>query len=197
MSKHTGKAETNNVDQSLSALLDRYVMACQQTFGRLPVQPFDEQWRSPCEAGPPDTHGLIQWQPVRRKTPANFTDLENAIEFPIHPDVKAFYGNYWCDSFYGKTEEGGVTLIQIWNELDFDRLGENIIGHVLAKRRARGDPTIFIACTDEDDLMLSVHMATGRVMLEPPGRPPLREVATSLSELLDRTSPVVCASPRD
>ena len=86
--------------------------------------------------------------------------------------------------------EGGVTLIQIWNDSDFERLVENILGHAMAKQRIKAPLTIFIASTDEGELMLSVENETGRVVLEEPGSPPIREVSASLAEFLDRLQPV-------
>ena len=86
--------------------------------------------------------------------------------------------------------EGGVTLIQVWNSVDFDRLVENIIGHAVAKQRMKAPLTVFIACTDEDEYMLSVDNESGRVMLEEPGSPPTREVSPSLVEFLERLQPI-------
>jgi SecY interacting protein Syd len=62
---------------------------------------------------------------------------------------------------------------------------ENLIGHALAKRRARAPFTVFFACTEPDsELFLSVDNATGEVMLEAPGAKPLRTVAPSLTVFL-------------
>lgn len=89
-----------------------------------------------------------------------------------------------------KAAEGGVTLIQVWNEDDFDRLAENILGHAIAKQRIKAPLTIFIACTDEGELMLSVENDTGRVVLEEPGSEPIREISPSVAEFLERLDPV-------
>ena len=85
--------------------------------------------------------------------------------------------------------EGGVTLIQIWNDRDFDRLVENTLGHAMAKQRIKAPLTLFIASTDEGELMLSVENDTGRVVLEEPGSLPIRDVSASLAEFLDRLQP--------
>ena len=125
-----------------------------------------------------------------RKTPADFDGLERALGVEIHPDIKSFYGIYWGSVMELQAEEGGVTLIQIWNDDDFDRLVENILGHDIAKQRIKAPLTIFIASTDEGEYMLSVDNASGRVVLEEPGSPPTREVASSLAAFLDRLRPV-------
>ena len=86
--------------------------------------------------------------------------------------------------------EGGVTLIQVWNDKDFDRLAENVLGHAMAKLRIKAPLTIFIASTDEGELMLSVENESGQVVLEEPGSLPIRVVSPSLAEFLDRLQPI-------
>jgi len=128
---------------------------------------------------------------VARAEPADLGGLERALEVPLHPDLVAYYGSYYSDSFAARTAEGGLTLIQVWSEADLERLIANQIGHALAKRRARAPLTLFVALTDEDDLILALDNASGAVVLEHPGRAPLREVAPSLGALLARCEPQV------
>ena len=133
---------------------------------------------------------MIRWRPQKRDTVADFSGLERALEVEIHPEIKSFYGSYWGSTMELAAVEGGLTLIQIWNDDDFERLVENIIGHAMAKQRIKAPLTIFIACADEGDLMLSVENETERVVLEEPAGPPIREVSPSLAEFLDRLQPV-------
>lgn len=133
---------------------------------------------------------MIFWRPRERDTVADFGGLERALDVEIHPDIKTFYGSHWGSAMELEAAEGGVTLIQIWNDDDFDRLVENILGHAMAKQRIKAPLTIFIACTDEGEHMLSVENKTGRVVLEEPGSLPIREISPSLVELLDRLNPV-------
>ena len=60
----------------------------------------------------------------------------------------------------------------------------------MAKQRVDAPLTIFIASTEEGELMLSVENETGSVVLEEPGTPSIREVSPSLAEFLDRLHPV-------
>lgn len=180
---------TSETTSALERLLGRYVESHRQRTGELPVQEHDPRWPSPCERGGPDAMGRVHWEPCRRDSEADFGGLERALEVELHPDIKAFYGSFWGAPIDLDAEEGGLTLIQIWNEADFDRLGENIIGHALAKRRIRAPLTVFIACADEGEFMLSVDNATGCVVLEEPGSMPAREVSPSLPAFLDRLSP--------
>ena len=175
---------------ALDRLLRRYLESCQRASGSLPIQEHDPAWPSQCQVGEPDAAGMIRWRPRERDTAADFSGLERALEREVHADIKSFYGSYWSGTMELAAEEGGMTLIQVWNDDDFDRLVENILGHALAKQRIKAPLTIFIACADEDELMLSVENETGHVVLEKPGSPPIREVSPSLAEFLDRVHPV-------
>lgn len=181
------------VKAALDRLLRRYVEHCLRVHGSLPTQEYDPAWLSECQVGEADTDGMICWRPRERETAADFTGLERALDVDIHPDIKSFYGGYWGSSMVLEAEEGGVTLIQVWNHDDFDRLVENILGHAMAKQRIKAPLTIFIACTDEGEHILSVENTTGRVVLEEPGSPPIREVSPSLADFLDRLEPVAGA----
>ena len=155
---------------------------------------FDPDWRSPCEVGEPytgrDGVEVVRWRPVERRYAADFAGLENALEEPIHPDIEAYYGTYWAGGLEAAAPDGHVSLILLWSPADAERLVENLIGHALAKQRARAPFSVFFACTEEDsELFLSVENATGRVLLERPGYKPIRAVAESLAEFLGVLEP--------
>lgn len=184
MGQNTGGNAPREVAGELDAFVARYV----EDFPDL-ADPFDPQWRSPCEIGEPyesaDGIELVPWRPLRRAFADDFAGLERALEVPIHDDVKAYYGRFWSGGLEATAQQGHVSLILLWNPSDAQRLVENLIGHALAKRRARAPLTIFFACTEADsDLFLSVDNATGEVVLEAPGAKPLRAVAPSLPVFL-------------
>ena len=181
---------TSETVSALEGVLDRYVAHCEAETGAPPTQEHDPGWSSPCELGDPDAAGRVHWRPRRRGPRADFGGLEAALEVELHPDIKDFYGSFWGAPIELFAEEGGLTLIQIWNDEDFDRLGENVIGHALAKRRIRAPLTVFVAIADEGEFMLSVDNATGTVVLEEPGSLPTREISPNLAAFLNRLSPV-------
>ncbi len=182
--------------QDTQAALDGFIARYLERFPTL-YDYYDPDWRSPCEVAEPTLNGdgdrIVQWQPTRRAFADDFAGLERALEFPIHPDVKAYYGAYWSGGLEATATEGHVSLLFLWNTQDADRLVENLIGHSLAKRRAKAPFTVFFACTEPDsDLFLAVDNASGAIVLERPGYKPIRQVAASLSEFLQRLEP---ASP--
>lgn len=176
------------------AALDAFVTRYLEAFPHL-EEPFDPDWRSPCERDEPylDARGerRVAWRPLRREPPVDhFQGLERALETPIHPDVKAFYGRYWSGGLEAEAADGHVSLLLLWNADDADRLIENLIGHALAQRRARAPLSVFFACTEADsDLFLSVDNHSGQVVLEAPGQRPLRTVAPTLADFLDGLRP--------
>jgi SecY interacting protein Syd len=174
------------------AALERFVARYLERYPTL-HDPFDPGWRSPCEIGAPvarDGAEFVSWRPTRRDRADDFRGLERALELEVHPDIKAYYGAYWSSGLEATAVEGHVSLILLWNREDADRLVENLIGHALAKRRAKSPFTVFFACTEpESDLFLSVDNASGAVVLERPGSKPMREVAKNLAEFLDRLTP--------
>jgi SecY interacting protein Syd len=146
---------------------------------------FDSDWRSMCEINHVDD--VTQWNPCPQSTPVNFAGLANAADAAIHPDIQAFYRSYWSANLQLKSREGPVNLIQLWNQADFDRLVENLVGHLFQKRRSRQPFTVFFATTDPDtELFLSIDNETGKILLEEPGKPPIREVDTDIICFLNR-----------
>ncbi|MEX2327598.1 MAG: SecY-interacting protein Syd [Pseudomonadales bacterium] len=151
----------------------------------------DPDWRSPCEIEVIGAEGKCRWKPVKQARPVDFAGLANALEAPIHEDIAAYYGSYWSGNFEARSFEGPVSLIQLWNDEDFERLIGNLIGHAIAKQRARQPFTVFFATTDPDsELFLSIDNESGKVLLEEPGRPPIKEVEQSVAAFLDRLTPL-------
>lgn len=181
------------VSTDVSEVLTGFVNAYLEQYPNL-YEVFDPQWRSPCEMGEPFTAGddtqLIAWQPLARRFADDFGGLERALEGEVHPDIKAYYGGFWSGGLEATAPDGHVSLILLWNADDAVRLQENLIGHLLAKQRARSPFTVFFACTEPDsDLFLSVDNASGAVVLEKPGSKPIRQVADSLAEFLQQLEP--------
>lgn len=177
--------------------LDRFIERCLQA-GSLRPEPFDPDWRSPCESGEPfrdsDNQARIAWRPVRQDERAAhlLAGLERALDLELHPAITTYYGRWWSASLDARAADGPASLIQLWNAEDAERLVENLIGHALAKRQQRAPFTVFFATTDADsDYFLSVDNATGQVLLEQPGKRPLRVVADSLADFLDSLEPML------
>jgi SecY interacting protein Syd len=171
------QALSNFIDATL-AITDRQLLSSH----------YDEQWRSACEIH--QEEGETFWRPISQSQPVDFNRLSNALEFDIHPDIQAYYGSYWSGSLEADSEEGQVSLIQLWNEDDFERLLANLIGHALVKYRAKQPFSVFFATTEpESEYFLSIDNETGAIFLEEPGKPPLKEVESDINTFLQRLEP--------
>ena len=81
-------------------------------------------------------------------------------------------------------------MLYLWNQADSDRLVENLVGHSLLCKQNKIPFSVFFACTEPDsDLFLTIHNESGQVLLESPGKPPLRVVAESLADFLPQLVP--------
>ncbi len=150
---------------------------------------FDPEWRSECEIS--QSGDQTSWYPKRQEVPVNFAGLANAVGANIHPDICAYYGSFWAGTLESTSQEGRVSLIQLWNHEDFDRLIANLIGHFMAKQRIKQPFTAFFANTEPDsELFLSIDNVSGQVLLEDPSKPPLRIVEQDLATFLNRLTPV-------
>jgi SecY interacting protein Syd len=112
---------------------------------------------------------LVAWWPVARSEPADFSGLQTALEFTLHADLQTFYGSYYGGGVAAIHPRGPLELLMIWHDEDFIRLQHNIIAHILMKRRLKQQETVFIATTDDDELLISVLNSTGEVFLEKVG----------------------------
>ncbi|MBT4162709.1 MAG: SecY-interacting protein Syd [Gammaproteobacteria bacterium] len=173
--------------QALAEFIDRTLSLTEPGVLTLP---FDSEWRSDCELY--QAGDQTCWRPVPQSPVVSFAGLTNAVEADIHPDIEAYYTSYWSGTLEAESEEGRVSLIQLWNSEDFDRLVANLIGHALAKSRARHPFTVFFANTEPDsELFLSIDNETGTVLLEEPGKAPLREVESDIDTFLRRLEPKI------
>lgn len=155
-----------------------------------------EQWRAwadPAEVSPAQ-YGEVQdeqvaWWPVAQTEPLDFTGLEQGLELQLHPSIKAFYATLWGADLPVAHQRGPASLLLLWHSGDFIRLQQNLIGHVLMKRRLKQRETLFFAVTNEEDTMLSVLNSTGEVFLEHTGQEVKQLLAPDLVTFLRQLQP--------
>ncbi|CCQ11686.1 Syd protein [Pseudoalteromonas luteoviolacea B = ATCC 29581] len=150
-----------------------------------PTTYFDEQWPSPCEVGKADEQGNIAWQPVSRKA-ASLTALFEALEVVHNEELSTFYSAFYSANLAARFDGHQIELLQAWSEEDFERLQQNITGHVLMKRRLKQPETIFIGLTEHDEILITVELSSGKVCLEKVGKRPHHVLASSLGEFLSQ-----------
>lgn len=129
---------------------------------------------------------LVAWWPVERSQPADFLGLQHALEFTLHPDLQKFYGSNFGGGLSAHHPRGPLELLMVWHDEDFIRLQHNIIAHILMKRRLKQQETVFIATTDDDELLISVLNSTGEVYLEKVGCEVKECLAPNLASFLQQ-----------
>jgi SecY interacting protein Syd len=175
----------DTVTHALDAFIQRSLSAKASPFF---TAEYDPDWTSTCEIE--HMGNTSHWRPTPQINPLDFSGLANAAETPIHSDIQSYYSSFWSGSLQGKTKEGPISLIQLWNPEDFDRLIENLVGHLFMKMKAKQSFTIFFATTEEhSEYFLSIDNATGKILLEEPGKPPVREIESDIATFLNRIEP--------
>lgn len=180
-------AITNSIEHNIDQFIGKFLAKQQQETGKLPVVDQDQDWISPCEVGTADDDGMIQWQPTAITETLSFANVEDALGFEIHPDLKTYFTHCYSESIPACSDKGNLELLFAWNKDDFDRLQKNMIGHVLMKQKLKQQVTLFFAVTDEDDINLVIKNDTGEVWIEPVGCEPKEcispDIATFIASL--------------
>lgn len=190
MSEHAN--DTTSFTHAFDAFVNNYIEHSTAKNKGL-ITYYDEQWASPCLQV--DLNKTLRddeevtWKPFLRDPNESLDNLEEALVITIPKDLKNLFCRYYSHDLNAQTENGKLTILQVWNEEDFDRLQKNLIAHVLMKRRLKQDDTLFFALTDEDGFILSIMLSTGAVMLEQVGKVPQREIASSLTEFMSQLTP--------
>lgn len=171
---------------NMARLHQAYVDYHQQTFKDLPSTEHDESWPSPCEQGEPNKLNEIKWLAVERSPAGHLNDLAKALETQFPEGLNGLYGDFFAGNIVAFIEGKQIELLQAWNEDDFERLQQNITGHILMKRRLKQPETVFIGLTEADDLLVSVDVATGQVGLEFVGKKQHHVLADSIEEFVEK-----------
>jgi SecY interacting protein Syd len=180
--------EKINIEQAWHSFVEKWLVHAEQR--GFPNIVHDEQWPSPCEFEVDDE---CFWRPSLQSDvdghQASFENVEQALEVTLDAEYKKFFSLYFSEELAASHEKGPLYYLQAWSEADFERLQQNLIGHLLMKQRLKQAPTLFFAVTDEDDLNLVVINETGQVALEYVGQEPHEVLAESLSEFIQQTTP--------
>lgn len=160
-----------------------------------PIIEFDRDWVSPClviEKGVQldalENGAQLRWI-MQPRTAASLANLNEALELIVPPALSDFYCSCFAHHLEVYFAGKNLTLLQIWNEEDFHQLQENIIGHVLMKRRLRQRDTIFIGFTEDDEEIIAVDVVSQAVVVERLGKEWEVELAPDLPTFIDQLIP--------
>ena len=160
---------------ALDCFIKNYLHSYQDTLSELPrYYPLGEA--SICIQGAFDENNdnnsdeVVYWKPVKRDDIADFHNVEHALSIQLHPDIHAFYGQYFSAPLYFNAAFGEGELLQAWNQTDFEILQQNVIGHLIMKQKLKQPLTWFIGVLGDGDEMLTVNNEDGSVWIEIPGQ---------------------------
>ncbi|GAA3536274.1 SecY-interacting protein [Zobellella aerophila] len=174
---------------------DQVVMALGEFFTRWQrlgghgLVDYDKEFLSPAEYLPP-RQGRVAWRPWCRPVPGSFDNLARALAMPIHPDLASYYGHYFAAHVTACFKGLFIDLLQPWNQDDFERLQENLIGHQLMQQRLGLPATWFLASCRDEHRLVCLDNHTGEVILERLGKGKIGVLAPTLAGFLGRLEPV-------
>lgn len=180
----------SSLNEKIWQLGQAYVAKFNETLGHAPVAEFDEDWISPCELAKFNDE-LITWQPKRIEQSLCFDNVSSALEVDLHPDISTYFTTMFSEEIQATCEEGHLSLLFAWNEDDFARLQQNIIGHIMMKQKLKQPLTVFFAVTDVEDIIVSIDNDSGEVWAEKVGKKAHKKLANSIAEFIDTLSPHV------
>ena len=146
---------------------------------------------SECVVAEAGSDGAVFWQSVVRQQPGEFANVETALEMTLSAEINPFFGSHFSAPLFFDSQWGQGELIQVWDQTDFEYLQQNIIGHLMMKRKLKQEPTWFIGILDDEDKMLTVNNSDGSVWIEIPGEIQSVKLSDSLNEFINELTPRV------
>ncbi|WP_434356546.1 SecY-interacting protein [Parasalinivibrio latis] len=175
------------VTEALWLFSQQYIAAWQSRHGSLPESDLYEGLASPCVVK--ETDRGVQWQPVKRNDHADLSKIEAGMEIRLCEEAHAYFSSQFSGDMSARLDDLRFELVQVWNDDDFVRLQENLIGHLVTQRRRKLNPTLFIGTTDAELEVISLSNLTGEVILETLGTDKHTVLAPSLAEFLSLIKP--------
>lgn len=171
--------ETSGILRDFS---QRYCDLWQQQHGHAPASTDLYGIPSPCIVASHEDE--VWWQPQPFTLAKNLDAVERALDITLQPSVTGFYTAQFAGDMVGTFAGRRVSLVQVWSEEDFVRVQENLIGHLVMKRRLKHSPTLFVATTDSELEVVSVCNLSGEVIVEQLGTQKREVIAPSLENFL-------------
>lgn len=180
------------MSQTIDQVLDGFItslLSKADAAGRPLQVTYEAGWESPCHSHPATDGEQVAWRPVRQTQPGSFVEVEKALELKLNAQYCEFFRCYYSENLPATAAQGDCELLQVINPQDFERLQENLIGHVLMKRRLKQPETLFFGLTSDDELILTIDNQTGEVLLERVGKKATEVLAPDLISFIQSLSP--------
>lgn len=173
--------------EALQAFTQRYCDAWQQQYSSLPRSEELYGIPSPCISAT-DDDGVF-WQPQPFSLEPNISAVERALDIVVQQPLHVFYTTQFAGDMTARFADEAMTLLQTWSPDDFQRVQENLIGHLLVQKRLKLSPTLFIATLDSELDVISVCNMSGEVIKETLGTRKRSTLSSSLASFLNSLKP--------
>ncbi|WP_043892807.1 SecY-interacting protein [Providencia sneebia] len=178
------------VSEALSDFTQQYVTQWKTETGLPPASIDLYGVPSPCIVRTGENWVYWEPQPFNGKD-KDLSRVAAALDIELQPSIHPFYTTQLAGDMKAQFGSLVVSLVQVWNDEDFIRLQENLIGHLVTQKRLKLSPTLFIATLDSDLEMVSLCNLTGNVVLEKFGSQERTVLSANLVEFLQQLSPIV------
>lgn len=175
--------------EALQAFTQRYCAAWQQQYASLPRSEELYGVPSPCISATDDD--AVFWQPQRFSLESNINAVERALDIVVQQPIHSYYTTQFAGDMAASIAGETMTLLQTWSPDDFQRVQENLIGHLLVQKRLKLSPTLFIATLDSELDVISVCNVSGEVIKETLGTRKRTTLSPSLASFLNQLEPVL------
>lgn len=182
----------DHIAAALHDFTQRYCHQWQQRYGHLPASAELYSVPSPCAVE--NRNEQVLWQPQPFSAKPHLDAVERALDLQLQSAVVSYYTTQYAGDMPATYEQQPIILLQVWSEDDFVRVQENLIGHLVMKRRLKQTPTLFIATTASDSEVISVCNLTGEVICETLGTQRREKLAADLRTFLKLLQPVTAMS---
>lgn len=179
----------NDVRQALEDFTNRFCHAWREQVGGWPAS--EELYGVPSACIVTTTGDDVRWQPQPFAPENDLGAVERAMDIALQPAAHQFYTTQFAGDMPALLGSQSLTLLQAWSEDDFQRVQENLIGHLVTQKRLKLSPTLFLATTPDEMEVVSLCNLSGEVVLEKIGTKQRKILAPSLISFLNDLEPQV------
>ena len=174
---------------ALHAFTQRYCAVWQQQRASQPRSEALYGIPSPCVTA--TENSAVFWQPQPFSLAPNINAVERALDIVVQQPLHAYYTTQFAGDMNARFAGEALTLLQTWSPDDFQRVQENLIGHLVVQKRLKLAPTLFIATLDSELDVISVCNLSGEVIKETLGTRKRTILSPSLADFLNQLEPVL------
>lgn len=178
------------ISESLSYFTKTYVSKWLDQTGLPPASTELYGIPSPCVVRTGENWVYWEPQPFSLED-KNLHKVATALDIHLQEDIHGFYTTQFAGDMKALFQGIELSLVQVWNEEDFIRLQENLIGHLVTQKRLKLSPTLFIATINSEIEMISMCNLSGEIILEKFGSKERRILSPDLAHFLKSLIPVV------